>query len=72
MRSEELLDALASQIGLLAAFRRVPFPMKKVAHRPANKLGELVVHILAGGMHVKGAGVRPPAAGAAGFVRTIR
>ncbi len=47
------LGRFASQIGLLAALERVPFKMKTVAHRPADKLGEVLVHILAGGMHVQ-------------------
>src|SRR5262245_5944084 len=46
------LGHFAAQIGLLDAFQRIPFPMKTVAHRPGDKLGELLAHILAGGMHV--------------------
>ena len=53
------LGRFAAQIGLLAAFEQVPFPMKTVVHRPAEKLGELFVHILAGGMHVKELAVGP-------------
>ena len=43
----------AAQIGLLEALKRVPFPMKTVAQSPGDTLTELLVHILAGGMHVK-------------------
>lgn len=46
------LGHFAAQIGVLDAFQRVPFPMKTLAHRPGDKLGELLAHILAGGMHV--------------------
>lgn len=46
------LGHFAAQIGLLDAFDRVPFPLKTIAHRPGDKLGELLAHILAGGMHV--------------------
>jgi hypothetical protein len=43
----------AQQIGLLAALNRVPLKMKTIDHSPGDKLAELFVHILAGGMHVK-------------------
>lgn len=46
------LGHFAAQIGLRDAFHRVPFPIKTIAHRPGDKLGELLAHILAGGMHV--------------------
>jgi hypothetical protein len=43
----------AQQIGLVEALDRVPFKMKTIDHRPGDKLTELLVHILAGGMHLK-------------------
>jgi hypothetical protein len=43
----------AQQIGLIEALGRVPVRMKTIVHSPGDKLAELVVHILAGGMHVK-------------------
>jgi hypothetical protein len=43
----------AHQIGLIAALDRVPLKMKTIDHSPGDKLAELFVHILAGGMHVK-------------------
>ncbi len=43
----------ASQIGLIEGLNRVPFGMKKVDHSEGDKLNELLVHILAGGMHIK-------------------
>ncbi|MBV9281963.1 MAG: hypothetical protein JOZ41_17940 [Chloroflexi bacterium] len=43
----------AHQIGLIDALDRVPVKMKTLAHSPGDKLAELLVHILAGGMHVK-------------------
>jgi hypothetical protein len=46
------LGHFAAQIGLLDAFQQVPFPMKTIDHSPGDKLGELLAHILAGGMHV--------------------
>ncbi len=46
------LGHFAAQIGLLDALERVPFKMKTVAHSPGDKLGELLAHLLAGGMHV--------------------
>lgn len=44
---------LAEQVGLREAFGRVPIKMKTVEHSPADKLAELLAHILAGGMHLK-------------------
>ena len=44
---------LAQQIGLIQALGRVPFKMKTIDHSPGDKLVELLVHILAGGMHLK-------------------
>ena len=43
----------ATQIGLIEALHRVPFKMKTIDHSPGDKLTELLVHILAGGMHLK-------------------
>ncbi len=43
----------ADQIGLIAALNRIPFKMKTIDHSPGDKLNELLVHILAGGMHIK-------------------
>lgn len=43
----------AHQIGLIAALDRVPITMKTIDHSPGDKLAELFVHLLAGGMHVK-------------------
>ncbi len=43
----------AHQIGLLEALDRVPIKMKTIDHSPGDKLAQLLVHILAGGMHVK-------------------
>lgn len=43
----------AAQIGLIEALHRVPFKMKTIDHSPGDKLTELLVHILAGGMHLK-------------------
>lgn len=40
---------LADQVGLREAFARVPVKMKTIDHSPADKLSELLVHILAGG-----------------------
>ena len=45
--------SLAKAIGLLEALGRVPFKMKTLDHSPGDKLVELLVHILAGGMHLK-------------------
>ncbi len=44
---------LAEQIGLREALARVPVKMKTIEHSPADKLGELLAHILAGGMHLQ-------------------
>jgi hypothetical protein len=51
----------AQQIGLVGALDRIPFKMKTIDHRPGEKLAELLVHLLAGGMHLKEleAGPRP-------------
>lgn len=43
----------AHQIGLIPALRRVPIKMKTIDHSPGDKVAELLIHILAGGMHVK-------------------
>ncbi len=43
----------AHQIGLIEALNRMPIKMKTIDHSPGDKLAELFVHILAGGMHVK-------------------
>jgi hypothetical protein len=43
----------ARQIGLVEALDRNPIKMKTIDHSPGDKLAELFVHILAGGMHVK-------------------
>jgi hypothetical protein len=42
----------AEQIGLISAVEHVPFPMKTIIHSPADKVVELLCHILAGGMHI--------------------
>lgn len=42
----------AEQIGLVKAVKQVPFGMKAVIHSPADKVLELLNHILAGGMHI--------------------
>ena len=42
----------ADEIGLLDQLNQVPFAMKTVDHSPGEKLTELLVHILAGGMHI--------------------
>jgi hypothetical protein len=42
----------AEQIGLISAVKQVPFGMKTVIHSPADKVLELLNHILAGGMHI--------------------
>jgi hypothetical protein len=47
------LGHFAAQIGVLEALQHVPFRMKTITHRPGDKLGELLAHILAGGMHVQ-------------------
>jgi hypothetical protein len=47
------LGRFAQHIGLVDALGRVPFTMKTVQHSPGDKLTELLIHILAGGMHVK-------------------
>jgi hypothetical protein len=46
------LGRFAAAIGLTAALGEVPFKMKTLAHRPGEKLAELLVLILSGGMHV--------------------
>jgi hypothetical protein len=43
----------AHQIGLIQALDRLPIKMKTIDHSPGDKVAELLVHILAGGMHVK-------------------
>jgi hypothetical protein len=45
--------SLAQAIGLREALGRVPFRMKTIDHSPGDKLVELLVHILAGRMHLK-------------------
>src|SRR5712692_7386441 len=47
------LGRFAQQLGLLEALDRVPIKMKTIDHSPGDKLAELLLHILAGGMHVK-------------------
>ena len=42
------------QVGLISAVQQVPFRMKTVIHTPADKVLELLNHILAGGMHING------------------
>jgi len=42
----------AGQIGLISAIKQVPFRMKTVIHSPADKVIELLNHILSGGMHI--------------------
>ena len=42
----------AEQIGLINAVKDVPFPMKTIIHSPADKVIELLCHVLAGGMHI--------------------
>ncbi len=42
----------AGQIGLLSAIEQVPFEMKTITHSPADKVIELLSHILTGGMHI--------------------
>ncbi len=42
----------ARQVGLIQAIEQVPFRMKTVEHSPADKVLELLGHILAGGMHI--------------------
>lgn len=51
----------AQQIGLVAALERVPLKMKTIDHSPGDKLAELLLHILAGGMHLKELEARPHA-----------
>ena len=46
------LGHFAEQIGLLAAFDRLPIKMKTVTHRPGEKMAEVLVGILAGNMHL--------------------
>lgn len=43
----------AEKFGLIDALNRVPFKMKTVDHTPGDKLIELLIHILGGGMHIK-------------------
>src|SRR5262245_16381016 len=50
---------LAGHVGLIDALGRVPIEMKTVDHSPGDKLVELLVHILAGGMHLKELGAAP-------------
>jgi hypothetical protein len=52
-------DKLAGQVGLVDAPGRVPFAMEAVDHSPGDKLVELLVHILAGGMHLRELGAAP-------------
>ena len=40
------------QIGLVNAIEHVPFKMKMILHSPADKVIELLSHVLAGGMHI--------------------
>ena len=42
----------AEQVGLVRAVKHVRFGMKTVIHSPADKVLELLNHILAGGMHI--------------------
>lgn len=42
----------AEQIGLISAIEQVPFEMKTITHSPADKVVELLSHILTGGMHI--------------------
>lgn len=42
----------AEQVGLISAVEDVPFKIKTIIHSPADKVIELLSHILAGGMHV--------------------
>jgi hypothetical protein len=51
---------LAEQIGLREAFARVPIKMKTIDHSPADKLAELLAHILAGGLHLQEVRCWPP------------
>lgn len=53
------LGRFAQQIDLIDALHRVPFKMKTVTHSPGDKLTELFVHPLAGGMHVQELEVSP-------------
>lgn len=46
------MGAFAQELGLIEALRRVPFPMKTVRHRPGDKLATVLIHLLAGGMHI--------------------
>lgn len=46
------LGRFADRIGLIGAIEQVPFGMKTVDHSPADKVCELLAHILAGGMHI--------------------
>lgn len=55
------LGHFAQQIGLVDALGRVPFKMKTVQHSPGDKLTELLIHLLAGGMHITELERRPPA-----------
>jgi len=42
----------AKIVGLIKAIEQVSFKMKTVDHSPADKVAELLCHILAGGMHI--------------------
>jgi hypothetical protein len=53
------LGRFAQQIGLFQALERVPFKMKTIEHSPGDKLAELLIHILAGGMPIKELEVSP-------------
>lgn len=42
----------AERVGLIRAIEQVPFKMKTMQHSAADKVLELLCHILAGGMHI--------------------
>src|SRR3972149_1804681 len=42
----------AKGVGLIKEIEQVPFKMKTVDHSPADKVAELLCHILSGGMHI--------------------
>ena len=42
----------AEQVGLISAIKHVPFKMKTITHSPADKVIELLSHILTGGRHI--------------------
>jgi hypothetical protein len=46
----------ARQIGLVDAIEQIPIEMKTVVHSPADKVVELLCHILMGGMHINEVG----------------